>query len=111
MLIVLLDESRLFVYPSPEAASGDIEPPDAETEVRAAFDEHAVPYRVEWIRPNRTRKWFGLFSTISFGEYRWVVAGPPDPAAFVRLVEEHPTTNPPEAKHQLNSFVSVLRGL
>jgi|SRR5215467_1799341 len=64
MLIVLLDEPGLFVYPSPEAAQIDLEPPDAESTIRAAFDEHGVPYRVEWIRPNRT----GAFGFVSFGQ-------------------------------------------
>ena len=111
MLIVLLDEPGLFVYPSLEAAQADIEPLDAESEVRAAFDEHAVPYRVEWIRPNRTRKLFGLFGVVSFGSYRWVAAGPPDPTALIQLIEQHPSTNPPAARAELTALLPKLRAV
>jgi hypothetical protein len=53
MLIVLLDEPGLFVFPTLDAAVIGIEAPDAESGmVRAAFDERAVPYKVEWLRPN-----------------------------------------------------------
>jgi hypothetical protein len=35
MFIVLLDEPGLFVFPSPAEAARLIEPPDAESEIRA----------------------------------------------------------------------------
>ena len=47
MFIILLDEPTLFVFPSEESVIRDIEPPDAETIVRAVFDENAIPYQVE----------------------------------------------------------------
>ncbi|HVA46841.1 MAG TPA: hypothetical protein VNH11_10790 [Pirellulales bacterium] len=34
----------------------EIEPIDAESEIRAAIDDSAVPYTVEWVRPNRHRE-------------------------------------------------------
>ena len=111
MLIVLLDEPGLFVYASPEAAQTAIEPPGAESAVRAAFDEHAVPYRVEWARPNQTKKLLGLFRVISFGTYRWVAAGPPDPAALIQLIEEHPSTDPPTARADLIALLPKLRAV
>ena len=43
MLILLLDENGLFVFPSAEAAAGQIEPIDARSEIRAMFDDAAVP--------------------------------------------------------------------
>lgn len=42
MLIVLLDEPELFVYPSAADAMHDIEPIDAESEIRAVFDDSAI---------------------------------------------------------------------
>ena len=66
----------------------NIEPPDAESESRAAFDADAVPYRVEWSKPNRRRKlWF--FESISFGVYRFVPMGPPDREALIALLQNH----------------------
>src|ERR1051325_10175847 len=47
MFIVLLDEPGLFVFRSPADAVRGIEPIDAESEIRAAFDDAAVPYTVE----------------------------------------------------------------
>lgn len=70
-MIILLDEPCLLVYPSAEAAAHDIEALDIEADLRAAFDETGVPYRVEWIRPNQ-RGWL----RVSNGEYRLVPAGP-----------------------------------
>jgi len=90
MLIVLLDEPGLFVYTARELARVSLEPPGAWSEVRAAFDEQGVPYRVEWIRKTRSR--FDLFSPL--GRYRWVASGPPDPVALIRLIEQHPSADP-----------------
>ena len=56
MFIILLDEPGLFVFDSAEAAVRDIEPIDAESEIRAAFDESGTPYKVDWLRPNKHRK-------------------------------------------------------
>jgi hypothetical protein len=111
MFIVLLDEPGLFVFESPTAAADHIEPPDAENEVRAAFDEGAVPYRVEWIRPNISRSWVaGNLGTVRFGQYRFVPAGPADPKALTLLLEEHPDyTDPPEAKAELDRLLEKLR--
>ena len=108
---MLLDEPGLFVFPSPEDAAREIEPIDAEAEIRAAFDDAAVPYSVEWVRPNRHRKTlFGLLKSIEPGEYRLVPAGPAQPSALIELLEAHPEyTNPPEAKADLDSLLSAMR--
>jgi len=110
MFIILLDEPGLFVFPSPADAVRAIEPPDAEAEIRAAFDDAAVPYRVVWTRPNQYSRALGIGWTVNFGEYHFVPAGPPDPAALVSLLEEHPNiTNPPEAKAALASLLARMR--
>jgi len=113
MLIVLLDEPGLFVFQSPADAVRAIEPIDAESEIRAAFDHSAVPYKVEWVRPNRHRKaLFGLLQSIESGEYRFVPAGPAQPAALIELLEAHPEyTNPPEARAGLESLLARLRAV
>ena len=53
MLIILLDEPGLFVFASAEDATREIEPIDAERQIRAAFDDWAVPYRVERLRRSK----------------------------------------------------------
>ena len=113
MLIILLDEPGLFVFPTRADAERSIEAIDAESEVRAAFDEHAVPYRIDWVKPNRRQKvFFDLFSSAANGEYHFVPAGQPDAAALVRLLEAHPRfTQPPEAQTELSSLLSKLRGV
>jgi hypothetical protein len=90
MLIILLDEPGLFVFPTVNAAEREIEPYDADL-VRGAFDDSGVPYRFDWIRPKSHRKiLFGLLSSEDPGEYRLVRAGPVDLAAFARFLEAHP---------------------
>ena len=112
MLIVLLDEPGLFVFRSPTDAVREIEPIDAECEIRAAFDESAVPYRVEWVRPNWHRKTRFGFTSVEPGEYHFVPAGPPQPAALIDLLEAHPDyVTPPEAKADLASLLARLRAL
>jgi hypothetical protein len=113
MFIVLLDEPGLFVFRSPADAVRGIEPIDAESEIRAAFDDAAVPYTVEWVRPNRHRKTLlGLLRSIEPGEYRFMPAGPPQPAALIELLEGHPEhTAPPETKADLDALLSRLRGV
>jgi hypothetical protein len=91
MLIVLLDEPGLFVFPTADAAEREIEAYDAKL-IRAAFDDSGVPYRVDWIKPKKQRKiFFGLLNSDYPGEYRLVAAGPVDLAAFARFLEAHPT--------------------
>jgi hypothetical protein len=113
MFIVLLDEPGLFVFASQTEAERTIEPPEAESDVRAAFDDAAIPYRVEWIRPNKHgRKWFGVIGSIKFGDYRFVPAGAADDAALVALLERHQDfTNPPEAANELRTLLQKLRAV
>ena len=109
MFIVLLDEPGLFVFESPVDAVQEIEPPDAESEIRAAFDDAAVPYRVEWVRPNRRSTLSGL---VEFGEYRFIPAGQSDPAALITLLEQHSDfANPPEAEAELKSLLERMRAV
>jgi hypothetical protein len=111
MLIILLDEPGLFVFPTRADAERSIEAIDVESQVRAAFDEHAVPYRVDWVSPNRRHKgFFGLFCSVTNGEYHFVPAGQPDTVALVRLLEAHPKfAQPPEAQAELSSLLSRLQ--
>lgn len=102
MLIVLLDEPGLFVYESIEDAIRDIEPLAAESTIRAAFDEHAVPYSIEWLRANRRSRILWLVPVLTPGRYRFREAGPPDPQALARLIDKHSEyTTPPEDRSGL----------
>jgi hypothetical protein len=112
MFIVLLDEPGLFVFPSADAAVGEIESPDAESVVRAAFDDAAVPYRVDWIRPNKHTRMLGIVPAVSFGKYRFVPAGPPDAGALIALLEAHQDyTDPPEAAAAHAALLTKLRSV
>jgi hypothetical protein len=109
MFLVLLDTPCLLVFDSTTEAIASIEPFDAESEIRAAFDDDAVPYRVEWIQPNRRRGWW-LFGSVSPGVYRFVPAGPPDRAAFIALLENHrDCTDPPEARKTMTQLLERMR--
>jgi hypothetical protein len=110
MFIVLIDEPGLLVFDTPEAAVQAIEPPDAENEIRAAFDDEAVPYRVEWIRPNQHNALFGSVGTVQFGEYRFVPAGPPNLQALTALLEDHPDY-PPEFADALRVLLKKVRAV
>lgn len=112
MFIILLDEPTLFVFPSEESVIRDIEPPDAETIVRAVFDENAVPYEVEWLRPNVHRKWFFGIGTVDFGKYRLKPSGDANPTALIRLLEEHSDyVDPPSEREKLVLLLKQLRGI
>ena|SRR5437899_6150906 len=112
MFIVLLDEPGLFVFDSAAAAVLKIESPDAESEVRAPFDDAAVPYRVEWVRPNRRKTLLGPIESIEFGKYRFVPAGQPNPAALIELIESHSDyTDPPEAKEETEALLRKMRAV
>jgi hypothetical protein len=112
MFIILLDEPGLFVFDSAAAAVREIEPAEAESVIRAAFDDAAVPYRVEWVRPNRRRRLLGPVRSIEFGEYRFVPAGQADPAALIELLQNHSHySDPPEARVQLESLLEKMRAV
>ena len=104
-----MDEPVLFVYASTEDAVRDIEPPDIESELRAAYDDTATPYQVEWIRPNRRSRGFLGLSSVDFGEYRLVPSGPPDRAKLLELLETYELTQPPEAGRALRELLIQLR--
>jgi hypothetical protein len=109
MILLLKDESGLFVYASAEAAVNDVEPFDADG-IEAAFDDSAVPYRVEWIRPHRRKILFGLLESDEPGVFSLVPAGPPEPAALLALLEAHSSyTNPPEAHAAVIALLEKLR--
>lgn len=104
MLIVLLDEPGLFVFRNAADAEREIEAPDADSIIRAAFDERGVPYRVEWLDPNSNKL------HVRSGMYRFVPAGPPDVRALIHLLDAHPDfTNPPAAQAELSLLLSRLR--
>ena len=110
MLIVLLDDRTLYVFPSAADVVRKIEALDAE-EIRAAFDDSAVPYEVEWLQPNRPMGClFGFLGMVQPGEYRLVPSGPPDPASLIELLEAYSDhTNPREAKAELTRLLTRLR--
>ena len=85
MFLVLEDDNCVHVYTSPEVAAVAIEPLAVDI-VRAAFDEQARPYRVDWIAPNTYGKTLGILSWAENGEYRFVVAGEPDPSALLATI-------------------------
>jgi hypothetical protein len=110
MFIILLDEPTLFVFDTEESVRGGIEPPDAESEVRAIFDDKAIPYRVEWVRPNIHRKWFFGFGSVTFGDYRLTPCSEADPNGLKRLLEEHGEwVHPPTFKESLANLLIRLR--
>ena len=103
MFIVLLDEPGLFAFESAAAAVREIEPPDAESEIRAAFDE---------VRPNRHGRLLGFLRSVEFGAYRFVPAGHADPAALIELLENHSDyTDPPQAKGELEFLLEKMRAV
>ena len=75
----------MYVYASPSETALEIEALDVDI-VRAAFDDEARPYRVEWIRPNRHGKIVGALGWAQNGEYRFVIAGEPDPPALAAVI-------------------------
>lgn len=113
VLIVQLDEPGRFVFSSTAEAVRAIEPVDAESKLRAAFDEGAVPYRVNWLEPNReSRVLFGSLGSVAQGRYELVPAGPPQPAALRALVETQVADpEPPQSKHELDRLLAQLRAV
>ena len=104
MLIVLLDEPGLFVFRNAADAERGIEAPDADSLIRAVYDEDGVPYQVEWLVPKAN------MLSVRSGMYRLVPAGPPDVSALIDLIETHPDyTTPPSAKTELSLLLSRLR--
>jgi hypothetical protein len=112
MFIVLLDEPGLFVFDSPETAARQIEPPDAESEVRAAFDDGAIPYRVEWIHPNQRKAITSSIGSIEFGEYHFVPSGQADRIALIELLERHSDyPDPADRKADLDALLQKMRAV
>lgn len=84
MIVALLDEACLKLFPTLDEAEREIEPLDA-VMVRAIFDDSGVPYAVRWNVPNR-KSWLGGLIP---GEYHFIPAGPQNPRALVALIDEY----------------------
>jgi hypothetical protein len=95
MLISLQDDGVLRVYETPADAARDVEALDAEDVFRAVFDENAVPYRIEWIRPNQESSALGLRSVVN-GEYRLVPGGSREPARLLAVIRGAADVEPSE---------------
>lgn len=109
MLIALMDEPQLLIFDSLDQAISAIEAPEAEAAVRVIYDDRAIPYRVEWMRPNKVRTHlFGLLRSIDAGDYRLIPAGPADPDGLLSLLEQYPECHPPEAKPRVDELKSRL---
>ncbi len=86
-LLILSDDSCVYLYDHADAVVVDIEALDAESCILSACDVDGVPHRIEWVEPNRSTKVFGLFKWVTNGSYRLVPDGPPDSEAPNRLLE------------------------
>jgi hypothetical protein len=98
MIVVEEDDGCLHVYASLDAVVLAVEALDAEEVLRAVFDEHGQPYRIEWIKPNDKSLW-GL----SNGVYGLVPDGPPNPAALLALIRAHPAGQGADALRALET--------
>ena len=94
MFLILEDDNWVRVYSSPEEAAAQIEPLDVEETARRMFDADARPYRVEWIRSNRSGRCLGFLRWVENGEYRFVVAGPPDAARLLEMLRSASAIDP-----------------
>ena len=110
MFLVLEEDSCLYVYASPSEAAAGIEALDVDT-VRAAFDDEARPYRVEWIRPNRQGKIVGSVGWAQNGEYCFVIAGEPNPSALAAVINEATAIFPVEYDALLRELARRLTGI
>lgn len=88
MFFVLEDDGCVHVYESAAAAALEIEALDAGDCIRRAFDDEARPYRVEWLKANKSGRWLWIVPWVENGQYRLVLAGPPDATAFLGMFED-----------------------
>jgi hypothetical protein len=86
LFLVFEDDNYVHVYLSPEEAAIQIEALDVEETARRMFDAEGRPYRVEWLRPNRTGKWLGLRRWAENGRYSFVPSGPVDTAGLLEML-------------------------
>ena len=95
MLVVLFDTDELQVFDSAEQAHSYYHAQDAETEIRAAFDDKAHPYTFEWMGEVRRRRGFlGLGEIVDYPEWRLVPSGPPDVGALLSLLGRYRAEDP-----------------
>ena len=86
MILALEDDALLHVYNSAQDACKAVEPLDAPEVFRAIFDEHAQPYRIEWLTPNSHGRLLGLIPWSVNGTYRLAPHGSPDPDGLIRAI-------------------------
>ena len=110
MFLVLEDDNCLYVHASPSEAALEIEALDVDT-VRAAFDDEARPYRVEWIKPNRQGKILGAVGWAQNGEYCFVIAGESDVAGLVAAIREATAIFPEEHDAAFRELERRLTGI
>ena len=94
MILALEDDRVLRIYDSPEKAERSVEALYAEDTFHIAVDDHARPYRIEWVHPNRRGRILGLLGWAQNGEYRLVAAGQPDPALLLEAIDRAVAVEP-----------------
>jgi hypothetical protein len=109
MFLTLLDDNCVHVHESPATAAIAIEGLDVDL-VRAAFDQDARPYRIEWIRPNTHGKVLGILPWTANGAYRFVVAGEANPAALIAVIRDALGIFPKEASQSVRELENRLAG-
>jgi hypothetical protein len=110
MFLTLLEDNCVHVYDSPDAAAVAIEPLDVGL-VRAAFDQDARPYRVEWIRPNTHGKTLGILPWSVNGEYRFVMAGDSDATGLIAMIRDANGIFPKEEVQAVQELQSRLTAI
>ena len=87
MLLAYCSDTVLRVYNEVGDAVRAVEALDAEETFVRVFDERAIPYRIDWIRPNRESRllWIRM---VNNGEYTLVVSGPRRPGELLSMIRE-----------------------
>ena len=106
MLITLQDDHVVRVYAAVEDVTRDIEALDAETSLRAIFDETGEVYRIKWLKPNSRGRFLRFM--VENGEYTLTATGKKDIEGLLTLLRDSEHVDPPEARQTLFEIQKTL---
>lgn len=107
MVLAYTSDTVLRVYDQVSDAVRDVEALDAEETFVRVFDECAIPYRIDWIRPNRESRLLWI-RVVSNGEYTLVVSGPRRPGELLSMIREAECIEPPESEAAVRELERAL---
>jgi hypothetical protein len=104
VILVLEDDGCVHVYTTIGDVVMQVEGLDAETTLRAVFDDRGQRFGIRWLTPNRESRAFLGIRAVESGEYLLEPVGGPDTAALLQVLRDAEAVLPAHREPEVRSL-------